>query len=75
MSTTLEQTFDLARQLPPAEQETLAIYIKRALEHQPISYADAKTLRGLEQALAGEGYSEEEALARMEAYIATHITR
>lgn len=66
----LEETYELARQRSDAEQEVIAIYVQHALANQPVGPEDASTLRGLQQALRGEGYTEEEARARMEARIA-----
>ena len=68
--TTFEQTYERARQRSAAEQEVIAIYVQHALANQPVSPEDASALRGLQQALRGEGYSEEEARARMSARIA-----
>lgn len=73
-SSTFEETFQLARQRSAAEQEVIAVYVQHALANQPVSPDDASTLRGLQQALRGEGYTEEEARARMEARIAAART-
>lgn len=70
MNTTLEETFEIARQRSAAEQEIIAIYVQHALANQPVSPEDASTLRGLAEALRGEGYTEAEMRHRMDARVA-----
>jgi hypothetical protein len=65
MTKTLEQAFATARTLPAARQEIVAFYVERAMANEPVHPDDAQTMRGLQQALAGEGYTEVEARVRM----------
>ena len=67
---TFEESVELARQRSAAEQEVIAVYVQHALANQQVSEADGSTLRGLQQALRGEGFTEQEARARVEARIA-----
>ncbi|GIT90187.1 hypothetical protein JANAI62_03300 [Jannaschia pagri] len=69
MSKTLEQAIAEAQELSPARQQVVAFYVERALANQPVAPDDASTLEGLQQALAGQGYDEDEARARMNARI------
>lgn len=70
MNTTFEETLQLARQRSAAEQEIIAIYVQHALANQPVSPDDASTLQGLAEALRGEGYTQTEMRARIDARIA-----
>ena len=54
---TLENAYDTAKQLPREKQNALATMIRGEIEDEPLSYDDARTMLGYEQALRGEGYT------------------
>ena len=57
---TLENAYDTAKQLPREKQNALAAMIQGEIEDEPLSYDDARTLLGLEQAMRGEGSTPDE---------------
>ena len=74
---TLEHAYDTAKQLPRDKQNALAAMIQGEMDDEPLSYEDARTLLGLEQAMRGEGSSPDEVREyfkkKSEALNATHV--
>ena len=63
---TLENAYHKAKKLPREKQNALAAMIRGEIDDEPLSYDNARTMLGVEQALKGEGMSRAECDARME---------
>ena len=78
MTTTLDQTYDAARQLPLEEQEVVGRLMQAALMGETVTlaeveehYRDEHTRQGLAEAERGEGITVAEARSRMDQHLKT----
>ena len=61
---TLETTYEAAQKLPPQQRNELAAMLQVKSDGEALSYDDARTMLGYQQAMNGEGYT----VAEVDAY-------